>query len=247
MAEYKTKLQSNVSWLETFKMGRKAPAVANRIFNTLADAQLYVDDLNDSATEGIRITILQDWNYVTDSNGNGYGEDGYVETREDGPYSGLYYVKSIGDGKEPGVLVKLTRGNAAWFRGNGVTEDGSKFVVKGATVGDIYMNSATLDTYVLQDDDSWKKVGNIEAKKINQEAAYYKLSTNGLKHPEFSLDTWTMGNENGDNIPCDYEAYNASQVYLWTRFYDKENGEMHAKYTVSLVYSSLELGKFELQ
>lgn len=248
MAEYKTKLQSNINWLETFKMGRKAPAVANRIFLTLADAQLYVDNLYDSATDGIRITVLRDYTFVTDENGKKYGEEGYIETRETGDYSGLYYVKSIGTATEPGVLVKLVRGNAAWFRGNVVSEDGSSAVVPGTVKNDIYINIDTLDTYMLQEDGTWQLVGNIRTQKEDKEAPYYILSIDGTTHPEWSLDTWTKGNADGTNIPSNYEDFDSGQVYLWTRFYDSENTTEDAvpKYTVSLVYSSLSLGTFQL-
>lgn len=244
MAEHKTKLQSNVNWLETFKMGRKAPAVANRIFLTLADAQLYVDDLYDSATEGIRITVLKDYTYVPDVKGRKYGDRDYVETTENGDYSGLYYVKSIGDGENPGVLSKICRGNVAWFKGTTVGSDGSSMRVRGAEAGDMFMNTNTLDIFTLGSDGRWRLVGNIGMSRVDREVPYYKLSTDGTAHPEWSAETWTRGNADGTNIPDNYEDYGASQVYLWTRFYSE--GESVPKYTVSLVHSSLSLGTFTI-
>lgn len=228
MAEYKTKLQSNVNWLETFKMGRKAPAVANRIFMTLQEAEDYVNDLNDSATEGIRISVIGD-----SQNDN----------------NGLYYVKSIGDGTEEGKgeLVQVGRGSAAWYKGNAVNDERTDKKIVGATPGDCYMNTETLDIYVLGDDETWSKKGNMAALKVDKTAPYYILSVNGDMHPEWNLDTWTKGNEDGSNVPHNYEDYHSGQVYLWTRFYDVEGEEYVAKYTVALVYSSLNLGSFEIK
>lgn len=226
MAEYKTKLQSNVNWLETFKMGRKAPAVANRIFGTLADAQSYVNDLYDSATEGIRITVIND--SVADNNG-------------------LYYVKTIGDGTNDGELVQVGRGSAAWYKGNAISGETSSKNIVGATPGDCYMNTQTLDIYVLGEDGIWTKQGNMTALKIDRTAPYYMLSVDGTVHPDWDINEWVKGDKEGTNIPCNYEEYNAGQVYLWTRFYDEEGDEYVAKYTVALVYSSLNMGSFEIK
>lgn len=230
MAEYKTKLQSNVNWLETFKMGRKAPAVANRIFGTLEDAQEYVNDLNDSATEGIRISVIKD---------------------KEPTNNGLYYVKAIGDGTNDGELVQVGRGSAAWYKGNEISGETMDRSIPGSTPGDCYMNINTLDIYVLGDNGlTWAKQGNMSVLKIDKTAPYYKLSTNGNEHPIWDIAEWTRGDKEGGNIPCNYEDYEAGQVYLWTRFYDeglKEGEEYVAKYTVSLVYSSLNLGSFKIK
>lgn len=134
MAEYRSKEQVNVPWGESFNMGVKAPAIAKRIFLTLADAQDFVDDIYQSATPGLRISILT--NYVRDS----------VATYEDGHFVylngawvtaegqstgdtytlgegliGVYYIKSIGDGTNPGELVKLGEGDGAVYTaGDGI-------------------------------------------------------------------------------------------------------------------------------
>jgi hypothetical protein len=64
-------------------MTGKAPAVAKRIFETLADAQAYADDVNDSAIAGLQLSVIND----SDANKNG-----------------IYFVKSIGDGTNSAVL-----------------------------------------------------------------------------------------------------------------------------------------------
>jgi hypothetical protein len=223
---YKTPKQVNLPWGETFSMAKKAPAVANRIFTTLNDAQAYVDNINDSATEGIRITVLND----SEINNNG-----------------VYYVKSIGDGENPGELVKIGRGDVAWFKGNGIEEDGTENYLKTAKVGDLYYHTKNLDIFQLIEEETkliWKKIGNLGITSVNKTVPYYILSDNGIQHPEFDFETWVEGDEDGNNIPSNYEDFNGKSVYLWTRFYD--NDETKPKYTVALVHSSLNLGTFNL-
>lgn len=248
MANYKTKDQVNLNWVQTFQMKSKAPAVANRIFTTLTDAQAYVDNINDSATEGIRITVLKDYLWVTDSEGRNYGDEGYVKTEgQIGDYSGVYYVKSIGDGENPGELVKIGRGDVVWFKGNGIEADGTKNYLKTAKVGDLYYHTQNLDIFQLIEEETkliWKKIGNFSITSVNKSVPYYILSDNGIQHPEFDFETWVEGDNDGNNIPSNYEDFNGKSVYLWTRFY--EEGETKPKYTVALVHSSLNLGTFNL-
>lgn len=245
---YKTPKQVNLPWGETFSMAKKAPAVANRIFTTLTDAQAYIDNINDSATEGIRITVLKDYLWITDSKGRNYGDDGYVKTEGTiGDYSGVYYVKSIGDGENPGELVKIGRGDVAWFKGNGIEKDGTENYLKTAKVGDLYYHTKNLDIFQLIEEETkliWKKIGNFGITSVNRFVPYYILSDKGIQHPDFSIDTWVEGDNDGNNIPYNYEDFNGKSVYLWTRFF--EEGETKPKYTVALVHSSLNLGTFNL-
>lgn len=220
---YKTPKQVNLPWGETFSMAKKAPAVANRIFTTLNDAQAYVDNINDSATEGIRITVLND----SEINNNG-----------------VYYVKSIGDGETPGELVKIGRGDVAWFRGNAVSEDGSIYKVYGSKLGDLYLNNDTLDLYELTENESltyyWKFIANlnIQPPTIHTHQIYYILSDNNQDHPEWDINKWSK------EIPTNYDDFDGKSVYLWSRIYDEDDNEYN--YLVSLIYSSLNLGTFKL-
>jgi hypothetical protein len=246
MANYKTKDQVNLNWVQTFQMKSKAPAVANRIFEYFTDAQSYVDNIKDSATEGIRITVLKDYILIPDTNGVQPNGEGYIETKEYG-YAGVYYVKSIGDGENPGELVKIGRGDVAWFKGNGIEEDGTENYLKTAKVGDLYYHTKNLDIFQLIEEETkliWKKIGNLGITSVNKTVPYYKLSEDGMRRPEFSIDKWVEGNEDGNNIPNNYEDFDGKSVYLWTRFY--EEGETKPKYTVALVHSSLNLGTFNL-
>ena len=66
--------QTNYGWGLTFNLTGKAPAVNKRIFSTLADAKKYADDPNDSAIEGLLLSVVSD-------------------TKEN---NGLYFIKEIG-------------------------------------------------------------------------------------------------------------------------------------------------------
>ena len=84
--------QSNVGWGLTLKMADKAPAVAKRIFDTYEHALAYVNDVKDSAIEGLVLSVV-----------------------DDGDNNGVYFVQSVGKKSEVeggeninGVLVKLS-------------------------------------------------------------------------------------------------------------------------------------------
>ena len=89
--------QSNVGWGLTLKMADKAPAVAKRIFDTYEHALAYVNDVKDSAIEGLVLSVV-----------------------DDGDNNGVYFVQSVGKKSEVegdeninGVLVKLGSADAA--------------------------------------------------------------------------------------------------------------------------------------
>lgn len=91
MAEYKTDKQVNYGFGLSFEATGKAPIVAKRIWNTLADAQAYVNSTTDTAIAGLQLTVIND----TDASKNG-----------------VYFVKEAAgeNGKTVGVLVKLAQG-----------------------------------------------------------------------------------------------------------------------------------------
>ena len=85
MAEKKFDAQVNYGWGFSFNMTGKVPAVAKRIFDTLSDAQQYIDDVEDTAIEGLVLSVVAD----TDA------------------LNGAYFVQSVGKNDINGVLVKL--------------------------------------------------------------------------------------------------------------------------------------------
>lgn len=59
---YFTPAQSDLNWAQTFRMTMRAPAVANRIFDTLAHMQNYINDTSQkaSATPGLLLVVIGD-------------------------------------------------------------------------------------------------------------------------------------------------------------------------------------------
>ena len=90
MSEFKTKAQVNYGWGLSFNMTGKAPAIAKRIFSTYADALAYINDANDSAIEGLQLSVFND-----------------ADTKK----NGIYFVEKIGTGTEDGVLKKVGDGS----------------------------------------------------------------------------------------------------------------------------------------
>ena len=88
MSEKKFDAQVNYGWGLTLNMSGKAPAVSKRIFDKLSDAQSFTDDYNDSAIEGLILSVVADDNEKN---------------------NGIYFVerikKSIDD--EPSKLIKV--------------------------------------------------------------------------------------------------------------------------------------------
>ena len=122
--------QSNVGWGLTLKMPSKAPAVAKRIFDTLAHAQEYIDDVKDTAIEGLVLSVVAD---------------------TDTALNGAYFVQSVGkksdvEGGENinGVLVKL--GSEDYIRNNTKT-----YSITSATTEGLGTN--VREAYKLVDED----------------------------------------------------------------------------------------------
>ena len=74
MAEKIFGAQVNYGWGLSLNMTGKAPAVAKRIFDTYKDAFDYANDVNDSAIEGLVLSVVAD---------------------SDATKNGLYFVKQI--------------------------------------------------------------------------------------------------------------------------------------------------------
>lgn len=61
---YVTSAQSDLPWTQTFRMTLRAPGIANRVFDTLAHAQAYVNDTSSkaSAVKGLILAVTDDTN-----------------------------------------------------------------------------------------------------------------------------------------------------------------------------------------
>jgi hypothetical protein len=91
--------QTNEAWQLTWKAVGRRPMIADRIFETYAHAQSYVDDMHASASAvpGLVISVINDPNEEL---------------------NGIYYIKSIATGPaNPGVLEKSSSSI------NSITED----------------------------------------------------------------------------------------------------------------------------
>lgn len=222
MAEHKFTNQNNVIWGETFKMSKKVPTIANRIFKTLADAQEYIDDLNDNAIDGIRISIIHD--NKTENNG-------------------VYWVEKIGDGNpNTGVLRKIG-GSVNWYKGNLVNTEKVNFNNEiPAIEGDCYINTETLDLFILKQNGEvlvWKKIGNMN---IANMSITYALSTTNTQPPENEWAEETPTLEKQEEYIKNNSTTYKGQLFLWTKFVQGET----TKYTVALIFSDLDLGTFDL-
>ena len=79
--------QVDYGWGLSLKMTGKAPAISKRIFDKLSDAQNFTDDYNDSAIEGLILSVVSD-----------------------GKNNGIYFVERIKKSAEdePSKLIKVT-------------------------------------------------------------------------------------------------------------------------------------------
>jgi hypothetical protein len=91
MAEKIFNEQTNYGWGLTFNLTGKAPAINKRIFDTLEDATLFANDYNDTAIEGLLLSVVAD-----------------EETK-----NGVYFVKRIkkNSDDEDAILVKVGSGD----------------------------------------------------------------------------------------------------------------------------------------
>ena len=178
-------------------MNIKAPAVSNRIFDTFAGAQAYVDDIASNSTEGVRITVLHD---------------------SDEEKNGVYYVESIGDGEIPGVLVKIGSLYTGIYCGDAVSIDNVyNFNYVKLKNKDIYINKDTLDLFQYNKTErKWEYVCNLIPKPVDYGTYYYMLSRNGTTHPVFNTETWMT---TIPDINALHENNRDGQWYLWTRYY----------------------------
>lgn len=106
MSEKKFDAQVNYGWGLSLNMTGKAPAVAKRIFDTYADALAYANDVNDSAIEGLVLSVVAD----TDDALNGvyFVQQAASKAVEANEAEGI----EAADAKEA-ILVKLGSADAA--------------------------------------------------------------------------------------------------------------------------------------
>lgn len=150
---YMFDVQSDLPWTQTNRMTLRAPAIANRIFDTLAHAQAYIDDISPkaSAVPGLLLSVFADT--LNDKN-NGF-------------YRVVSVRKSAGDAA--GVLEKVGSGGggASLVEVTNITTDLAEYAesnvyfISNTVTGEKYqLLVGVLDgvtTQILWGVDSWKK------------------------------------------------------------------------------------------
>lgn len=143
--------QVNTAWGLTIQTTNKVPEVAKRIFKTKNAAEAYVKDINDTAIEGLILTVV-----------------------EDGANNGAYFVKSIktSEDENGGELVKLSDSNidtSLYKIAEGRVEDipepleNKIYLIKDSATGDS-ANTYIEYIYVKQDQGYvWEKLGEYKA------------------------------------------------------------------------------------
>ena len=173
MAEKQFNLQNNYGWGLSLNMTGKAPEVAKRIFNTYNDAFAYADDINDSAIEGLTLTVVNDGNK-----------------------NGVYFVKSA---RKPSVIAKLEGDDIK--RLSGQTTDETTFNTKA--LAEEWANSLTAYTDCFNfKDENREKGGDFSGrgKICKVDSDYYevrqiKCDTTELVKLSTNLDSQATADE----------------------------------------------------
>lgn len=178
--EHKTATQVNYGWNLSWEATGKFPIIAKRIWKTLADAQAYVDDPNGTACEGLVLSVIND---PTASN------------------NGVYFVQSIGDGTNAGVLVK--QGGASEEVMNEISSAIEGLKIEKVSTG---LSENVREAFVLKD-----KNGNVKGDQINiyKDSALKSVVLNGQ-----ALDfTYILANGSEDTVSVDISTFLAEAEF----------------------------------
>lgn len=180
MAEKIFNEQTNYGWGLTFNLTGKAPAISKRIFDKLEDAKLFANDYNDSAVEGILLSVVND----NDNNG-------------------VYFVEKIKSNSDDtdAILVKLYSGNVDDFVKE--VEDDFKEIdaqIKkiDSKIGDISEDETVLSLISNLDGSINDNKSEIDSYTINDK----KISTNPiLTSTDITIDeSYSTITNNSENV-----------------------------------------------
>lgn len=200
--------QMNYGWVHTFSMTPKAPVIAKRIFKTLEQAEAFINNPDDSAIEGLILTVVDD--------------------DKDDANNGAYFVKSIKKSEtgSNGKLVKLSDSNI----------DASLFTVvsdlptaSADTLNKIYLiEDATGDSgnkyteYICVETVSgenttyaWEKLGEYKA-TINLKDYYKKSETYSQAEVDSKIDVVK------NSIPTNISDFTNEYGYIESNTADRE-------------------------
>ena len=187
--------QSNVGWGLTLKMSDKAPAVAKRIFDTYEHALVYANDANDSAIEGLVLSVVADTDAL---NGVYFVQQVGVAAIEADEEKGIEAVDAI-----PAILVKLSSKD---YTDTEIEANTKTYSIAKATeeeVGNLGTN--VKEAYKLVDEDN-VKVGEYilvykdsalkSAELIDQQLVFtYTLADNTEQVVEIDVSTFLAESE----------------------------------------------------
>jgi hypothetical protein len=179
MAEKIFEKQANFGWGFSFNMTSKAPAVAKRIWDKYEDAWGYVNDFNDSAIEGILLSVVAD---------------------EDEKKNGVYFVQRIKKSAtdEDAILVKVGSGDIEEFTKT-FNEEIQKLQKadagnKAALEGQITTLNTTLNTEIGKISST---IGTVEEGKtvvglIDETNSLVSANKQDIDNNKATIDTYTV-------------------------------------------------------
>lgn len=210
--EYRTNVQTNIMWGETFKMNVKAPLIADRIFKSYSNANSFVHDKKNSAIQGLLLTVIGD-----NKNKKGvYFVDG-VE-RNAGYIDDYGYIYE--EGEIELVLVKVyTEGSddrqADWIEAD---TGASSYVRNKPNITDkVDKNTISLVGRV----DFINGMPKVTRNLINSEDGIIKLNKGNINYvlygtiqPSIRI-TWVEYNpEQPQNIPNSFTDFETAEMYF---------------------------------
>lgn len=192
--EYNVPGQINLATVNTFYLGKPVPIVAERIWDTKAHAEAYINDSDGSAFPGMRISVTMDGNN-----------------------NGLYYVKGTLNSstnllERPFALIKVKDTNDAdmntWrsvysngtLRGDNSTDSKGLNLTAGSNVSLSYAPAGT----------GTGQSGNANYFNIKISASdtntWRNVYTDGISRIGTDIESKAINYKAGDNITIDYEA-----------------------------------------
>ena len=203
--------QSNVGWGLTLKMAGKAPAVAKRIFDTYEHALAYVNDVSDSAIEGLVLSVVADTDAL---NGVYFVQQAAAKAVEADEEKGIEAV----DAKEA-ILVKL---GSEEYTNTEIENNTKTYSIVKATEAEVGTLGANVkEAYKLVD---------VEDKQVGEYIPVYKdsaLQKVELVEQELQF-TYLLTDGNTSTVGVDVSKFLAESEFKDGLEFN-ENGEVFVK------------------
>lgn len=210
MAEYIQNGQSNYGWSLTWQAAGRYPMVADRIYNTLADAQAYVDSLTSNACKGAVLSVIADGDnnglYLVLSYAEAEGQKGtlkkigsdialsmakVVPTEEAPLPANVKEAYQLVDDKGNTYGVQIPVYKDSSLKGVAIKEEGGKQYLSFT-----YITAEGAENVVDLDVSQFLVEAEFDATKglaVNNGVVSVKLSTDNDGYPNVGLDYGTDG------------------------------------------------------